>query len=170
MHWRRNVLAARHASIICSKQASIGIGMSVVWDSLMIWQTYGMGLMSCSASSTGASAAALLHMLLGPVQLHRYMQRALQIKRIFLYQLPPRGMWAWWCEGLSPLDLIVWLGTWALIVTWTWQLTQSYWEYIHGRGLRRLADWKLRLWLCVQLAGPAQLSAQEPKSRTTSSC
>ena len=56
----------------------------------------------------------------------------LQIKQLSLYQLPPRSFWAWWCEGLSPVDLILWLGVWALMVSWAWQLTEGVWARIYS--------------------------------------
>ena len=30
------------------------------------------------------------------------------------------------------MDLIVWIGTWALIVMWTWQLTEGTYKYYQG--------------------------------------
>lgn len=56
----------------------------------------------------------------------------LQIKHLSSYQLPPQEFWAWWCEGLSLVDLTFWLGVWALMVSWTWQLTKAVWNRLDG--------------------------------------
>ena len=56
----------------------------------------------------------------------------LQVNSVLHYQLPPKGLWRWWCGGLSPVDLTVWVFTVALMVMWTWQLTKGYWDYLDG--------------------------------------
>ena len=30
-----------------------------------------------------------------------------QVKRVLYYQLPPRGFWFWWCDGLQVYDALV---------------------------------------------------------------
>ena len=56
----------------------------------------------------------------------------LQISSALHYQLPPTRFWRWWCGGFTPVDLVIYTFVWALMVTWTWQLTQGYWSYLYG--------------------------------------
>ena len=56
------------------------------------------------------------------------------------YELPPTRFWRRWCGGLTPIDLTIWVGVVALMVTWTWQLTQGYWDFLYGMLELLMAD------------------------------
>ena len=61
----------------------------------------------------------------------------LQVKRIMHYQLPPRGFWFWWCDGLQVYDALVVAAWLAVNILYVQQRTALVLSYYRSPGLYR---------------------------------
>lgn len=55
-----------------------------------------------------------------------------QFKRVLSYQLPPRGFWSYWCDGLSVLDLLLVLFYLGLNIAWLYETYKRTFKGVDG--------------------------------------